>query len=128
MGKLRQLVRRLSFPLVALLLFSQIATAAYACPQVTEHAPMAAHPVAMMDHCHGDMDVAQPNLCKSHHDSYAQATSNPISVDLPAVVAAALIVVPTATLRPHAFAPWMLHVVRPPGAPPLYLLHSNLRN
>jgi len=122
----RQLGRRLSFALVALLLFSQLVTAAYACPALgLEHTSQ--HAVAMGD-CHGAMDVEQPNLCKSHQDAYAHASSKAISVDLPFIVGAALPVLATPAVPAHAYVPPALQRVRPPGEPPLYLVLSNFRN
>lgn len=128
MRMLRHLARKMSFPLIALLLFSQLATAAYACPTLDlDTAPATQHVVSMGD-CHGTMDVERPNLCKSHHDAYAQASSKSVSLDVPALVAVVLAVALAPEVSPRTVAPVALEVVRPPGGPPLYLLHSNFRN
>lgn len=128
MHSFRRLARTLSLPLIALLLFSQLATAAYACPQGVAEEPVASHQAMSMDDCHGDMDRAQPNLCKSHHESFAQASSKTVTVDAPALVGNALPTMIVAAVPPRNATPWTLQVFRPPGGPPLYLVLSNLRN
>ena len=81
-----------------------------------------------MGDCHGAMDVEQPNLCKSHHDVYAQASSKYLNIDVPALVTAPLALVLAPATPPRTFTPAAVQVVRPPGGPPLYLRNSNLRN
>lgn len=122
--------------LIAALLFMQLATAAYACPQLAEPVQSS---VAMADMpgCNGEMAAAmdpdQPQLCQVHCTPGSQATypgGFGADLQLPPVLLALLwstavvAVEPAAVLPPDgtpAGAP-------PPGAPPLYLSLLVLRN
>ena len=126
MGFSRRSLRRIG-PLVAvMLLFAQMVTVAYGCPYAPLQ-PAQASSIAMHD-CGGDMDGSQPDL-QGHCEAFAQAPAKPISFDVPVPLAAT--VQPAVVL---AFAALDVpdldttQVVRPPGAPPIYLVHSNFRN
>jgi hypothetical protein len=138
--------RWLSAWLFVVLLFTQFATAAYACPQIvagllsdtTAGAEIAA-PMADMPGCDGNMssaamDPAQPQLCKAHCEQGRQtvnpATSaSPSDLSMPALLA-------VLDWRPVTLAPLPLNRrasltppgASPPGAPPLYLSLLVLRN
>ena len=123
--------------LVALcLLFSQIATAAYACPQGLKSSSVAADDamVAMVD-CEAmaasTMDPEQPHLCKAHCESGHQSpnTQNSADFQLSSLAMQSLLIwilqaVPESLgqIVPVAHA-----TVRPPGSPPLYLVHQVFR-
>jgi hypothetical protein len=77
--------------LFAVLLFAQLATAAYACPRTADAAPAPAAPafaaMAAMPDCSAaqptTMDPEQPQLCKAHCDQGAQTLGAATTVDLP---------------------------------------------
>ncbi len=131
----RSLKRWLSCGLVALLLFMQLATAAYACP--TElRALRAAAATESMPGCDGnmarDMDADQPQLCKAHCQQGEQVVgATPVydSTPLPLLLAvidwrqAAQTDLPPA--RPRSGPP---PGAVPPGSPPIYLSLLVLRN
>ncbi|MEO3713673.1 hypothetical protein [Roseateles flavus] len=117
------------------LLFMQLATAAYACPQLAA-ASAAVAMAARMPGCEGmgaGMDEDQPQLCKAHCEKDAQGRALSAVPDLqPNASAPALLMGVVTPLQPalppllqrmHAGAP-----LRPPGAPPLYLSLLILRN
>lgn len=139
--------RWLSAWLFVVLLFTQIATAAYACPQIVAGVPTAspagaefATPMADMPGCDGDMasaamDPQQPQLCKAHCEPGWQ-TVNPASSaspsDLPTPALLAVLdwrpVTVAAPLSPNRRASLTPPGASPPGAPPLYLSLLVLRN
>ncbi len=121
--------------LMAVLLYAQLATAAYACPEpLRQGAPVA---MAEMPGCNGQMgatamDPDQPLLCQSHCQPDAQNLQPAPAVDLQTAPllwvvldwsAAAVQPLVPQTLRPQApsGAP-------SPGSPPLYLSLLVLRN
>lgn len=130
----RRPTRWLSGWLIVVLLFAQLATAAYACPlppAAAPSAPMAAMP-GCDEHLPGALDPDQPQLCRAHCQQGAQTVGQPVAPDLtavpvllavldwtPAVVAVSPGAVPTAELVSGA---------PPPGSPPLYLSLLVLRN
>jgi hypothetical protein len=116
--------RWLGGALMVALLFMQLATAAYACPQLQP---------AMPD-CHGMSsqmaDPELPQLCKAHCTQAAQASAAHALPDLQCNPAGLLLVQPL----PLALDPGASMPQRPespdshPGDPPLYLALLILRN
>jgi hypothetical protein len=125
--------------MIGVLLLMQWLTSAYACPQVEQPASRglggaATVPVAMAD-CHGmtaaSMDPANPALCKAHCDADKQAPVAKAQGDVPNPALAWFIVAsatPHDVLPPSVEVDGVIVVGRPPGWPPLYLLHRVLRN
>lgn len=130
--------------LVALLLYAQLATAAYACPRLETAMAGAAGTVgtasaamAGMPGCDGDMpalDPDQPQLCKAHCEA-GQQTLNSQGADgldlVPTLASgAALIAVldPADAAALAAALPITLGAGPPAGTPPLYLSLHVLRN
>lgn len=119
----------------ALLLYAQLAVAAYACPGVELPAAAAALAESMVDcdsHPPGQMDPDQPQLCKAHCDPGEQSPNSGAGGLLTAGGAALpvlLWVLPPvdgpAGLEAPASAPAL---GQPRGAPPLYLSLLVLRN
>lgn len=114
--------------LMLVMLFAQLATAAYACPHGLADEDRA------MPACHGAQaapGVDLPQLCKAHCEQGSQSLGPSVVLDLttvpmllavldwtPAAPAAALQAWPVAL---HAGAP-------PPGSPPIYIALQVLRN
>lgn len=129
----RRQFRGLCSSLVVVLLFAQIATAAYACPRVAADMPVAVKGMPGCDgHMAGTMDSEQPQLCKAHCEQGQQTVNGQPTQDLataPLLLsvldwsAATLAQLPALRLQTHApsGAP-------PPGSPPLYLALLVLRN
>jgi len=109
----RRLIAKLA---VALLLFMQLAVAAYACPGMAyESSPAMTSAMDMEGDCCPTLDPAAPNLCLQHgqQDSQAAGISSPPTlflVDLPL-----LAVVPAIAL---SFEPALADV------PPEFLAHT----
>ena len=131
----RTFKRWVSGGLVMLLLFTQLATAAYACPAELR-APRAEVEMAAMPGCDGsmprDMDSDQPQLCKAHCQQGEQVVgATPVGdwTAWPLLLAvidwrqAARADLPPA--RPWSGPP---PGAVPPGSPPLYLSLLVLRN
>lgn len=125
---------RLSGWLIAVLLFAQLATAAYACPMLTASGGT---PMADMPGCTGHMpaqpDPDQPQLCKAHCDGGSPSfNSQPAAADLPppALIDGAWVrVLDLAAFADRAAAMPPAQVLGPPaGSPPLYLALLVLRN
>ena len=118
--------------LILATLFTQLATAAYACPAQSRGADDAmpcAMAMAMSDGLAGALDPEQPNLCQQHclPDSQTPDGAQPLSV--PAAVAIATLTVALAPLQhdnPSAWNAWrdLRERVRPP---PHSLLHCCFR-
>lgn len=131
----RRLRRWVSSSVVMAMLFMQLATAAYACPQIEKVRQDLAMAVAMPG-CNGmpaQMDDDQPQLCKAHCDKDAQGTGSAVLPDLqpnPAALTLLLgLVEPVQALLPAGMAAGHpASQLRPPGAPPLYLSLLVLRN
>ena len=122
----RRSLRRIGPVVAVMLLFAQIVTAAYGCPYAPLQQTKASG--AAMHDCGGDIDDSQPDL-QAHCEAFAQAPSKPISFDVPLALGAAVqpvVVLPIPGLDNAQLA--AAQVVRPPGAPPIYLVHSNFRN
>lgn len=121
---------------VMCLLFSQMAVAAYVCPQGAKSSRMVAGEamVSMVD-CEAmtasAMDPAQPHLCKAHCESGSQSSNSQNSADLQLpswAVQGSLIWTMQPALEPLGqMAPVAHATVRPPGSPPLYLVHQVFR-
>jgi len=111
--------------LVLVMLFAQLATAAYACPRGLAEEPMA------MPACHGaHADVDQPQLCKAHCEQGSQSVSPVVSPDL-STVPMLLAVLDWTPAAPIALQAWpaALHAgAPPPGSPPIYIALQVLRN
>jgi hypothetical protein len=137
----RRMRRWLSGWLALTLLFTQLATAAHACPKQDATARGAAiaamaETVAMGD-CAGApasvMDADQPNLCKAHCEAGAQSANNAdATLDVPpgAPMAPPLVRVldPAQAGRRAAAMPATLAAGPPPGTTPLYLTLHVLRD
>jgi hypothetical protein len=120
--------------LVALVLFTQLATAAYACPAAIDASR--SMPMAEMPGCDQDMSAAmdadQPQLCKAHCQQGNQAVSGLLTADLvswPVLVSVLdwgldAFVPQGPVQRPTVLRPG----ASPPGSPPLYLSLLVLRN
>lgn len=121
------------------MLFMQLATAAYACPQLAQaRSALQAMPnmqdmqaMPDMPDCaamgEGGLDEALPLLCKAHCSKDATSTASAAAPDLqpnPAATTLLLGIVWHTSAAPLALAaPGQPSTpLRPPGAPPLYLL------
>jgi len=120
--------------LMAVLLYAQLAAAAYSCPGL-QVPPVAAVAETMTDcdsHPHGQMDPDQPQLCKAHCDPGEQSPNSGAGALLTAGAAALpvlLWVLPQADAPAGLEAPAYAPANGPPrGAPPLYLSLLVLRN
>lgn len=120
----------------AVLLYAQLAAAAYSCPGIAVP-PAAAVAEAMVDcdsHPNGQMDPDQPQLCKAHCDPGEQSPNSGSGAGGLLTAGAAPLPVllwvlpqadPPAGIEAPAYAP----ANGPPrGAPPLYLSLLVLRN
>lgn len=123
--------------LIAVLLFTQLATAAYACPQLAPEPGAAVAAMAPMPDCDGSMftrmDPDQPLLCEAHCEAgKTLANSQPAAPDLPQALAvgAALVgsVDVAGAVQLAARMPASVADGPPVGAPPLYLFLLVLRN
>ncbi|WP_133702284.1 hypothetical protein [Roseateles toxinivorans] len=117
------------------MLFMQLATAAYACPQLETalQAPVMAATMPGCDNMPAQMDAEQPQLCKAHCDRDAQNTSSTLAPDLqPNPSAAMLLMGSVEPVQPPvlrgAAQNCTAALPRPPGAPPLYISLQVLRN
>lgn len=133
----RRLRRWLSGALAVMVLFTQVAVAAYVCPtesavQSHEHAAMAGMP-----DCHeidGDAGPAQgqPQLCKAHCANDAQSAARAAVPDLqpnPASVALLQRVIePVLVPQPLVLVARVAPLQGPPDPVPLYLSLLVLRN
>lgn len=140
---------RLAGWLAAVLLFAQLATAAYACPQLTRVAPeqvaaaMAAGAdadaaaMAAMPDCSGNMPAAmdpeQPQLCKAHCEAgNSSVNSQSAAPDVPQLAATDAawvgVVDPAAAAGRAAGLRAPVADAPPAGRPPLYLSFLVLRN
>ncbi|HSM21441.1 MAG TPA: hypothetical protein VK876_04440 [Rubrivivax sp.] len=113
--------------LVAVLLYAQLAAAAYSCPglQVPPAAAVAESMVDCTSHPLGQMDPDQPQLCKAHCDPGEQSPNSGAGGLLSAGAAplpVLLWVLPQADTPAGIEAPVCAPANGPPrGAPPLYL-------
>ncbi|WP_114968880.1 hypothetical protein [Rhodoferax ferrireducens] len=118
------------------LLFAQIATAAYACPQLLKQSvSMIDGNAVVMADCDSmsasQMDEEQPSLCKAYCESGLQSheSKNSADVQLTALdVLWSLVWIFQPALESAALAvPVTQTPERPPGSPPLYLVHQVFR-
>ncbi len=132
----RRLRRWIAGGLMMVVLFTQLAIAAYACPAPVsgvQQTPAAV--TAAMPDCQGmDMqsDFENPQLCKAHCSHEAQSTARAVVPDLqPNPASLALLVRLIEPLPPlAAFTPYWRERPDEPAAPslPLYLALQVLRN
>lgn len=131
----RRFKRGIAFLVMTVLLYAQLATAAYACPQPQRHGAPA--PAASMPGCHEHadmpaMDPDQPLLCQAHCQPDAQNLQPAPAIDLhSAPLLWAVLDWSAATLLPLALQTARLQApsgAPPPGTPPLYLSLLVLRN
>ncbi|MDI4635239.1 hypothetical protein J7U46_19405 [Pelomonas sp. V22] len=131
----KRLRRWISSGVLLALLFMQLATAAYACPQLVKELQQSAMAMAMpgCEAMSSQMDQQQPQLCKAHCVKDAQSMGAATAPDLqPNPAALTLMLGFVEPVEPTLPA---LQVSRPagaqaqpPGAPPLYLSLLILRN
>lgn len=123
--------------LIALVLFAQLATAAYACPQFLPVPDDVAAAMTAMPDCDGgmpaSMDPDQPQLCKAHCETGKTSVNSQLAApDTPpamAVGAALVGIVDLADVAQQAAAmPASVADGPPVGSPPLYLAFLVLRN
>jgi len=131
----RRPTRWLSGWLIAVLLLTQLATSAYACP-ANVGAVSSAAVMADMPGCDGNMPAAMdpdhPQLCQAHCQQGSQAMPHAPALDapsLPLLLAVLdwthdLLLPALPTARTAAVSPG----ASPPGSPPLYLSLLVLRN
>jgi hypothetical protein len=121
--------------LIAALLFTQLATASYACPMAQGNMAGVAV-MADMPGCDGNMpaamDPAQPQLCQAHCQQGSQTVNQTLLPDMPAASLLLAVLdwacvnrVPT---EPAGQPLGIAAGASPPGAPPLYLTLLVLRN
>lgn len=123
--------------LIAVLLFTPLATAAYTCPQLAPAPADVAAAMAAMPDCDGSMAVAMdpdpPQLCKAHCEAGKTSVNSQVAApDAPralAVGAALVGIVDVAeAAQLVASMPASVADVPPVGSPPLYLSFLVLRN
>lgn len=127
---------RLSGWLIAVLLFTQLATAAYACPQLAPAPADAVAAMAVMPGCDGmpaSMDPEQPQLCKAHCEAGKTSVNSQVAApDAPPAMAVGAALVGIVDLADAAqlaaSMPASLADGPPVGSPPLYLSFLVLRN
>jgi len=134
----RRPTRWLSTWLTAMLLFAQVAAAAYACPTTAAVSAALEAPMAMAEmpgcsgNLHGAADPDLPQLCQAHCQPGAQTIHPTPASDAPttAVLLAVLDWTPTARLPAQAagLVDEISPGTSPPGSPPLYLSLLVLRN
>jgi len=126
----------LSRGLALVLLFAQLATAAYACPQLSGAEAPAVQAAAAMPDCAGNMpsgmDPEQPQLCKAHCEADQTSVNSQLAApDVPVAVGAALpgvVDLADAAVQRVARMRAVASAGPPDGAPALYLAFLVLRN
>lgn len=118
------------------LLFAQIVTSAYACPQLGKPlSSMHGAEVAAMVNCDGmsagQMDHELPGLCKAHCEAGQQTPQAKSMADvqlssLSVLWSLAWVLQPEAVTA-EAAVPGTVVAERPPGSPPIYLVHQVFR-
>lgn len=116
----RRLIAKLA---VALLLFMQLAVAAYACPGMAYESSraMASAVMDMEGDCCPTLDPAAPNLClqHGHQDSQAAGISSPpplLLVDLPLLAVVPAIALSFEPALPDVQPEFLAHTTAPPLA------------
>lgn len=129
--------RWLSGGFIALMLFTQLITAAYACPQLVPASDDAVAAMAAMPDCDGSMptsmDPDQPQLCKAHcENGKTSVNSQAAAPEAPPALAAGMAVVGIVDVADAAqlaaVLPASVAHGPPRGAPPLFLSFLVLRN
>lgn len=118
------------------LLFAQLATAAYACPQLLKHSvDLSDSEIVAMGNCESmsvsEMDKEQPGLCKAHCESGRQSHEFKSNIDVqltPMDIWWSLALVLRSVPQSVGLTSAGTHTPeRPPGSPPLYLVHQVFR-
>lgn len=118
--KCRTLLRCLSGWLITMILFAQVAVAAYVCPQAqlntSAHAAMPCADTAAMA---ATPDVDQPLLCHQHcqPDPSQQATDPGVTAATAMVALLLFVLSPTAVIQVGGFT-WLTRLRRRDRAPP----------
>lgn len=130
----RRLRRWVSGGMLMAVLFTQLAIAAYVCPEQPAEPQEMAMPAEMPD-CHGmnaDSDPAQPQLCKAHCSNEAQSTARALTADLQPNPASVALLVRVLEPLPLASIPRAMErdppLARVAESLPLYLSLRVLRN
>ncbi len=128
----RRFRRWLSSTLVLAVLFTQLATAAYACPSIMgadEPQAAPAMPCAQMLGASVALDPEQPGLCQQHCQfGNTQQTGDPTqALALPVVLLARVRIASPVAASTADCAAWADHERRREPAPPHSLLHCCLR-
>jgi len=134
MGLSRHLRRWFAAALACSLLLTQLAVAAYVCPQERHEEERPAVMAGMPD-CHGmggdQTDPAQPALCKAHCSNDSQSASRAATpefhVDAAIIGLLVRVIEPAALTPPRSFAAARSGPDRPPDALPIYLTLQVLR-
>ena len=113
------------------LLFAQLATAAFVCPQMlNKSAPQVMDAAMLMADC-DDMNAGQPNLCRAHCQDEQQShdSKSGLGFQAPAWQAMwSLVWVVFPVTKYGDFVNAYVEIPhRPPGSPPLYLFHQVFR-
>ena len=123
--------------LIAVVLFTQLITAAYACPQLAPDSADAAAAMVAMPDCDGSrsatMDPDQPQLCKAHCEAgKTSVNSQVVALDAPPAMAVGAALVGIVDVAEAAMLaatmPASVADGPPVGSPPLYLSLLVLRN
>lgn len=123
--------------LTAVVLFAQLITAAYACPQLAPDSDVAAAAMVAMPDCDGSMSAAmdpdQPQLCKAHCEAGKTSVNSQVAaLDAPTVMAVGAALVGIVDVAEAAMLaatmPASVADGPPVGSPPLYLSLLVLRN
>jgi len=133
MGSLRRCARWLCAGVAVVLLFAQLATAAYACPAGADATQRSAPMAGCDGHAGQTPDPAQPQLCKAHCQQGSQVVGANATPDLLSTpLLWAVLDWAQAALQPLLPAQQRLQGpasgAPPPGAPPIYLSLLVLRN
>ena len=134
MRKAKGFCRWLSAWVALALLFTQLATAVYACPQPDASAHVLSStlgPDCEGTHPVSGMDLEDPLLCKASCEQNAQTAGTLVGLDAAQVAILLYLAPPTSNREPVSHAAWRAHPAfgqTPPGWPPLYLFHRILRN
>ena len=111
---------------IGLLLFAQLAVAAYACPNKTENLDRqsSVESQAAAKPCHG-MDQKNPNLCKQYCDQSAQSVDSRVQAKIDLLALAVSWLVPRADLRMPILRTTPINLPPKLVTPPLYLHHCS---
>lgn len=127
---------RIAAVVVLCLLFAQMATAAYACPQSklslsVERSLSTAVAANCDEMAAGQMDEAQPSLCKAHCQAGQQAHESKSFTDVQVQAFDVLWLLAWVVYPAMESSSWVLaetsKPARPPGSPSLYLVNQVFR-